>query len=111
MGDFSAGSFDHCEPSRVKPVFISAASLAILSCSADVVQLQHSSDTDVTVKEQRRGDRSSSLKAGVSVFRALGSVFLQISLSLQSLFMCLLWAVGAIKSQLEKTPHFHQFSQ
>lgn len=46
MGDFSAGSFDHCEPSRVKPVFISAASSAILSCAADVVQLQHSSDTD-----------------------------------------------------------------
>lgn len=41
-GDFSAGSCDHCEPSRVEPVFISPASSAILSCAADVVQLQHS---------------------------------------------------------------------
>lgn len=41
-GDFSAGSFDRREPSRSGPVFISPASLALLSCAADVVQLQQS---------------------------------------------------------------------
>lgn len=66
-------------------------------------------DTDTSVKEQCWGDWSSSLKTGVSALRSLGSVFFQISVSLQSLFMRLLWAEGAIKSQLVKSPHFHHF--
>lgn len=68
-------------------------------------------DMDTSVKQHRWGGWSSSLKVGVSVFSSLGSVFFQISVSLQSLFMRLLWAGGAIKSQLVKTPHFHHFSQ
>lgn len=40
-GGTGGGGFDHCEPSRVEPVFISPASLDIWSCAAAVVQLQH----------------------------------------------------------------------
>lgn len=109
-GDFSAGSFDHCEASRVEPVFISPASSAILSCAADAVQLQQSQTW--TLRSRSNAGVTEALVSRLeSVFRSLGSVFFQISASLPSLFMHLLWAEAAINSQLVKTPHFHHFSQ
>lgn len=115
-GDFSTGAFDHSEPSGAELIFISAASSAVLGCAPDVLQWQQS----------QKGTLRSRSKAGVtetpfsrveireifhkvSVFSSHMSVFFQISASLRSLFTRLLWAEGAIKSQLVKTPPFYRF--
>lgn len=112
-GDFSTGAFDHSEPSRAEPIFVSAASSAVLSCAPDVLQWQRSQEE--TLRSRRQAGVTETpfprveireIFYKVSVFSSQMSVFFQISASLRSLFTHSLWAEGAIKSQLV---HFYCF--
>lgn len=115
-GDFSTGAFDHSEPSRAEPIFISAASWAVLSCAPDVLRWQQSQKGTLRSRSKVGVTETSFSRVEireifykVSVFSSHMSVFFQISASLRSLFTPLLWAEGAIKSQLVKTPRFYCF--
>lgn len=67
-------------------------------------------DTDASVREQRWGNRSSSLKAGASALALLGLFSFKYLCHYRAFTCTCFGAEGAIKSQLVKTPHFHSFS-